>query len=55
MELHPGWSSTRAFLGTTSVSAFFINDIVTDIGSYIRHLADNTSLFIIAENPDMAA
>ena len=32
----------------------FINDIVTDIGSNIRLFADDTSLFIIVENPDMA-
>ena len=33
----------------------FINDIVTDIGSNIRLFADDNSLFIIVENPDMAA
>ena len=33
----------------------FINDIVTDIGSNIRLFADDTSLFIIVENLDMAA
>ena len=33
----------------------FINDIVTDIGSNIRLFADDTSLFIIVENPDTAA
>ena len=32
----------------------FINDIVTDIGPNIRLFADDTSLFIIFENPDMA-
>ena len=33
----------------------FINDIVTDIGSNIRLFADDTSLFIIVENPDTTA
>ena len=33
----------------------FINDIVTDIKSNIRLFADDTSLFIIVENPDTAA
>ena len=39
---------------TTSVSAF-INDIVTDIGSNIRLFADDTSLFIMVKNTNMAA
>ena len=34
---------------------FFINDIVTYIGSNIRLFADYTSLFIILETPDTAA
>ena len=33
----------------------FINDIVTEIGSSIRLFADDTSLFIIVDNPDVAA
>ena len=33
----------------------FINDIVADIGSNNRLFADDTSLFIIVENPDTAA
>ena len=33
----------------------FINDFVTDIGSNIRLFADDTSLFIIVENPDTSA
>ena len=33
----------------------FITDIVTDTGSNIRLFADDTSLFIIVENPDTAA
>ena len=33
----------------------YINDIVTDIGSNIRLFADDTSLFIIVDNPLTAA
>ena len=33
----------------------FIIDIVTEIGSSIRHFADDTSLFITVNNPDVAA
>ena len=33
----------------------YINDIVKDIQSYIRLFADDTSLFIVVENPDTAA
>ena len=33
----------------------FINDIVTEIGSSIRLFADDTSPFIIVDNPDVAA
>ena len=33
----------------------FINDIVTEIGFSIRLFADDTSLFIIVDNPDVAA
>ena len=33
----------------------YINDIVTDIESNIRLFADDTSLFIIVDQPDMAA
>ena len=33
----------------------FINDIVTEIESSIRIFADDTSLFIIVDNPDVAA
>ena len=33
----------------------YINDIVTEIGSNIRLFADDTSLFIIVENPNTAA
>ena len=33
----------------------YINDIVNDIGCNIRLFADDTSLFVIVENPDSAA
>ena len=33
----------------------FINDILTDIGSNIRLFADDPSLYIIVEHPDLAA
>ena len=33
----------------------FINDIVNDIGSSIRLFADDTSLYIIVEDPNVAA
>ena len=33
----------------------FINDIVTETGSSIRLFVDDTSLFIIVDNPDVAA
>ena len=37
------------------LSFLYINDIVTDIGSNIRLFADDTSLFIIVDNPLTAA
>ena len=46
--------SQGSFLGPL-LFLLFIKDIVTDIGSNIRLFADDTSLFIIVENPDMAA
>ena len=33
----------------------YINDIVNDIGSNIRLFADDTSLFLVVDNPDTAA
>ena len=33
----------------------YINDIVVDIRSSIRLFADDTSLYIIVDNPDHAA
>ena len=33
----------------------FINDTVSDIGSNIRLFADDTSMYIVVENPNIAA
>ena len=54
------WKFIRAGVPQGSIfgpllSLLFINDIVTDIGSNVRLFADDTSLFIIVENPDTAA
>ena len=48
------WNPTR--LNTRSSAFFiFINDIVENINSSIRLFADDTSLYIIVENPQTAA
>ena len=54
MEIYTSWFSP-GFYPKASSFLLFINDIVTDIGSNIRRFADDTSLFIIVENPDTAA
>ena len=59
--MESAWNFIRAGVPQGSTLGLFlfllliINDIVTDIGSNIRLFADDTSLFIIVENPDMAA
>ena len=62
--VHPGVESTLNFIraGVPQGSILgpllfllFINDIVTGIGSNIRLFANDTSLFIIVENPATAA
>ena len=54
MEIHLYWRAIGSFLGLP-LFLLYIKDIVTEIGSNIRLFADDTSLFIIVENPDTAA
>ena len=54
------WNSIHAGVPQGSVLGpllflLFINDIVNDIGSSIRLFADDTSLYIIVENPKFSA
>ena len=54
------WASIRAGVPQGSILGpllflLYINDIVADIGSNIRLFADDTSLFIIVENPVLSA
>ena len=54
------WNEIRAGVPQGSILGpllflLFINDIVKDIGCNIRLFADDTSLFLVVENPDIAA
>ena len=54
------WASIRAGVPQRSILGpllflLYINDIVSDIGSNIRLFADDTSLFMIVENPVLSA
>ncbi|MES9992837.1 MAG: reverse transcriptase domain-containing protein, partial [Candidatus Thiodiazotropha sp.] len=54
------WTSIRAGVPQGSILGpllflLYINDIVNDIGSHIRLFADDTSLFIIVDDPATAA
>ena len=55
-----GWNYIHAGVPQDSILGpllflLYINDIVNEIGSNIRLFADDTSLFIIVENPNQAA
>ena len=57
MELHLCWSAgvnQESILGSLPF-LLYINDIVTDIRASICLFADDTSLFIISETPELAA
>ena len=54
------WNNIRAGAPQGSILGpllflLFINDIVVDIGSNIRLFADDTSLYMVVDNPDTAA
>ena len=53
MEVRLYWRAIGSILGLPLFLPY-IKDIVTEIGSNIRLFADDTSLFIIVENPDTA-
>ena len=55
MELYQGRRFSRINIRTTFFFLSFIDDIVTEIGSSIPFFADDTSLFTIANNLDVAA
>ena len=54
MGFHQSWSATRLYTWP-SIVLLYINDIVKNIGSNIRFFADETSLFIMVDNPTPAA
>ena len=54
MDFCSSWCTTGSILGPL-LFLVYINDIVRDIGSNIRLFADDTSLFIIVDNPVTAA
>ena len=54
MEINTSWCSSGLYYFPL-LFQLFIYDIVTDSGSNIRLFADDTSLFIIVENPDTVA
>ena len=50
MDLSNSWGPPRVNFGT-SIILVYINDIVLDIDSTIRLFADDTSLYMIVDNP----
>ena len=54
MESHLCWGTSRLY-SRPLLFLLNINDIVVDIRSSIRLFADDTSLYIIVDNPDHAA
>ena len=54
MEFHLCGGTSRLYSRTSSF-LLYINDIVVDIRSSIRIFADDTSLYIIVDDPDHAA
>ena len=55
MVLHLSWSAKRLYTWPSIVFFLYIYDIVKNIGSNNRLFDDDTSLFIIVDNPTTAA
>lgn len=54
MGVNKCWGPSRVNLGPL-LFLIYINDIVLDIGSTIRLFADDTSLYMIVDNPAQTA